>query len=212
MKLHPVGLFLAVTALALSGCGLFSADPEPDGRERQALVELARSGRAEIGRGMLQSGMEKLRTVLRQDRNSMDALNGLALAHAMRGEMEIARIFFDRASEIDPIASFQITDLEALADYNATPLVQAPRYRLVGLGLYGWRLRNVVEDPAFVPEAGRASKPAEVAGGVGAPQEGSSPADGRDDESVAAFRRDRTPPRDERYVDIRNARNVAVGR
>ena len=204
MKLNPGGAFLALTVLALSGCGLFSNDPRPPSVDRPALAAMARDGRAEIDRGMLQSGMDKLRSVLRVDRNSLDALNGLALAHALRGEPEIAGIFHSRASELDPAGTFPLADIEQIAALHVVREPARPRHRLVGLGLYGPRLRNVVDRPSSPAPADQGAvaiavrEDALTGQGVSAAATAFATTDDREETIERAFR----------AREIRNARNV----
>lgn len=143
MNLRLLGLVWAF--LALSGCGFLGERNGLSEQERTTLSELARSGRADLDAGNVDRGMEQLRQVLRRDRESLDALNGLALGYAMQGRLDLASIFADRAGVLDPVEAMEIADLEQISRSRRNDDGDAVHFRLASLSLYGPIYRNVME-------------------------------------------------------------------
>jgi tetratricopeptide (TPR) repeat protein len=93
-----------VTCLIVAACSATDLSPRPLERGFLAaggVVDPYEDGRRNLAAGRYEVAIERFGQVLANDRTSLDALNGLAIAYAGLGRFEIAQSYFERALQVD---------------------------------------------------------------------------------------------------------------
>jgi tetratricopeptide (TPR) repeat protein len=93
-----------VTCLIAAACSATGPDPRP--RESGFAIEAGvadpyEDGKRHLAAGRYQLAAERFGQALANDRRSLDALNGLAIAYTRLGRFETAQTYFERALQID---------------------------------------------------------------------------------------------------------------
>jgi hypothetical protein len=99
---HPVCLAVALCLLA-GACapGSFEARPASHGfGSVSGVMNPYEDGKMQLSEGRPGLAIERFRQALAQDRNSIDALNGLAVAYARLGRTEVAESYLQRALDL----------------------------------------------------------------------------------------------------------------
>ena len=104
-----------VTCLIAAACSATDLSPRPLERgflTRGGVADPYEDGRRNLAAGRYEVAIERFGQVLANDRRSLDALNGLAIAHAGLGRFDIAQSYFERALQVDA------TDAATLNNYG----------------------------------------------------------------------------------------------
>jgi tetratricopeptide (TPR) repeat protein len=102
-----------VTCLIAAACAATDLSPRP--LERGFLtsggaVEPYEDGKRNLAAGRYEVAIERFGQALANDRISLDALNGLAIAYAGLGRFEIAQSYFERALQIDATSAVTLNN------------------------------------------------------------------------------------------------------
>lgn len=115
--------FLIVVGLVAAACSTSGADPRPvEGRlharsaldsgfaTRAGVADPYEDGKRHLIEGRYQTAVQRFGQALTNDRRSLDALNGLAIAYAHLGRFDAARALFERALEIDATSGMTLNN------------------------------------------------------------------------------------------------------
>jgi tetratricopeptide (TPR) repeat protein len=94
-----------VIAVCLLAAGCQASLPEPRalsrGFEPAGVVAPYDDGKLHLAAGRYGLAIDRFGQALARDRGSVDALNGLAIAYARLGRLDVARAYFERALQLD---------------------------------------------------------------------------------------------------------------
>ena len=114
-----------ITCLIAAACSATDLSPRPLERgflTSGGVVDPYEDGKRNLAAGRYELALERFGQVLADDRRSLDALNGLAIAHAGLGRFDIAQSYFERALQVDA------TDALTLNNYGWS-LIEQGRLR-----------------------------------------------------------------------------------
>jgi Tfp pilus assembly protein PilF len=96
--------FVIVLCLVGTACSATGPDPRPRASgfaTAAGVVDPYGDGKQHLMAGRYQVAIERFGQALARDRRSLDALNGLAIAHTRLGRFDIAQTYFERALQVD---------------------------------------------------------------------------------------------------------------
>jgi tetratricopeptide (TPR) repeat protein len=117
--------FLIVICLVGTACAATGPDPRARASgfaSGAGVVDPYGDGKEHLIAGRYEVAIERFGQALARDRRSLDALNGLAIAHTRLGRFEVARTYFERALQVDA------TDAVTLNNYGWS-LIEQGRLR-----------------------------------------------------------------------------------
>ena len=95
---------VAVICLIAAACSATGPSPRPveSGFAIEAgVADPYRDGKQHLAAGRYQLAVQRFGQALARDRDSMDALNGLAIAYSRLGRFDVAQTYFERALQIE---------------------------------------------------------------------------------------------------------------
>lgn len=99
---------VTVLCLLAGGCQASFPEPRPLARGFQpeaGVLAPYEDGKLHLAARRYGLAIERFGQALGSDRRSLDALNGLAIAYSRLGRFDVARVYFDRALEIDAFSA-----------------------------------------------------------------------------------------------------------
>jgi hypothetical protein len=102
-----------VTCLLTAACAATGFDPRPRGSGFGVTAGVAdpyADGKDHLAAARYQLAIERFRQALANDRHSLAALNGLAIAHSRLGHFDVAQTYFERALQIDPTSAVTLNN------------------------------------------------------------------------------------------------------
>ena len=126
-----------VTCLIAAACSATGPDPRPleSGFAVAAgVVDPYEDGKRHLAAGRYKLATERFGQALANDRRSLDALNGLAIAYTRLGRFEIAQTYFERALQIDATSALTLNNygwslVEQGRLREAKPFLEQARHR-----------------------------------------------------------------------------------
>lgn len=97
-----------VICLVAAACSSTGSDPRPRASgfgTGAGVVDPYGDGKQHLMAGRYQLAIERFGQALARDGRSLDALNGLAVAHTRLGRFDVAQTYFERALQVDPTSA-----------------------------------------------------------------------------------------------------------
>ena len=102
-----------VTCLIAAACSAAGPDPRPlesGFASRAGVADPYEDGKRHLAAGRYDIAAQRFRQALANDRRSLDALNGLAVAYAGLGRFELAHTYFERALQVDATSALTLNN------------------------------------------------------------------------------------------------------
>ena len=102
-----------VACLIATACSAAGPDPRPRASGfavAAGVVDPYEDGKHHLAAGRYKLAIERFGQALANDRRSLDALNGLAIAYTHLGRFEIAQTYFERALQIDATSALTLNN------------------------------------------------------------------------------------------------------
>lgn len=102
-----------VICLVAAACSATDLSPRPLERgflTSGGVVDPYEDGKRNLAAGRYEVAIERFGQVLANDRRSLDALNGLAIAHAGLGRFDIAQTYLERALQVDATSAVTLNN------------------------------------------------------------------------------------------------------
>ena len=102
-----------VTCLTAAACSATAPGPRPlesGFAIRAGVLDPYEDGKQHLAAGRYQVAIERFGQALAEDRRSLDALNGLAIAYTRLGRVDVAQSYFERALQVDPKSTLTLNN------------------------------------------------------------------------------------------------------
>jgi hypothetical protein len=105
--------FVIVICLIGTACSATGPDPRPRASgfaTAAGVVDPYGDGKQHLMAGRYQVAIERFGQALARNRRSLDALNGLAIAHTRLGRFDVAQTYFERALQVDATSAVTLNN------------------------------------------------------------------------------------------------------